>query len=257
MTNLSNISPDPGFCTKIKPTAFFMLSKKKMQLNNTRAPLHENGQSIVLITLQILFWQESTATSTAARAVAPIISTLEDPCRQLASTNTSLNAVEGHLDSIYTTLLALWEAQADSRFVYPEIRMAHLLRMIGASLRTLCVASLRQGSASPWQRSGPQLRVDAHEVLTLLHWTHGRVRQLMLDWCPGPAAISRHAWSGPPFVDQDCAALARRVEEACAVVELEGEMAAALGADRVAAVTEAFSAVHSVDFTDVCLRSVE
>jgi hypothetical protein len=184
--------------------------------------------------------------------VAPIISSLEEPCRQLTNASTTLHAAESHLESIYTILLALWDAQADGHFSFPELRMNHLLRMIGASLREFCVTSLRQGSASPWQRNGVQLRVDMLDVLALLReWSGRRVRQLMLDWCPGPAAISKHAWSGLPFDDRDCAILARRVEEACAVVELEGEMAAALGTDRMAVVREAFSKVHTVDFTDV------
>lgn len=202
-------------------------------------------------TLQAQFWQAQQTSSESGRAVAPVIASLLVPCQALAAASPSFSDAASHIESIYATLSALWELQlADGTQAYTQPRMYHLIRNVGASLQDLCRRSLRGDAERPWQRGAAELRAAIGDALALLHdWRSARIGQLMRDWTPGPAAISKHAWAGPAFEDAAMCAFVSHLEDALAIEDLDAELRTQLGAEHSDAIAAAFAAVRDADFT--------
>ena len=202
------------------------------------------------------YWQTHATGPEAGRTIAPVIGALLEPYQALAADPPSLADAFAHVESIYATLSALWELQiAGGGPAYSQERMHRLMRGVGATLQALCRRVLLGDASHPWQRGVTELRVAVGDSLALLHeWTSTRVGQLMQDWTPGATAISKHVWAGPAFHDAALGVFVGHLEDARAVADLEAELRMEVAADHADAIESAFSAVRSVDLTQVSVH---
>ena len=193
-------------------------------------------------TVQIQVWRSNQSAKDSA--VADAICALEAPCKAFEDPHLSFSAAHNHVDAIYSAILSLWEVKADGEFAYPEVRMAHLLRLVGQMLVRFCQQAVSPASEPFWAQHQRQIRSDLQSVCDLLHlWQDQQLRQLMKDWLPGPESISQHGWDAAPFHDSLVDAFLSRIEEIKRLMALKAELHAALGDEHSAAVNSVFAPV--------------
>ena len=182
-------------------------------------------------------------------------------------------AVE-ELEKILNCLMTIWDAcEPEQQPAYPEHRMSHMLHLISKDITAFAceklvtmisergVTTAHSPEISPgnflWELATPADVGDAEsavsDALNLLRtWRDRHVRQLMLDWMPGPQSISGHAWSGSAFMDQHLDSHIRRFEQVEYLLGLKRELIKALGREEQQVVQDAFLILATVDPFTVC-----
>jgi hypothetical protein len=199
------------------------------------------GHKKSFVTMQILFWRVQN-TSVEGQALHSVACALEEPCLALADPSLIFSAAHNHAESIYNTLILMWNCKVNGTFVYPCKRMAHMLTILGRTIVTFCQQALNPpGKPTFWDMSPPHMRASLRSVLDLLHlWEGQLLRQLMQDWVSGVQSISKHAWEGPPFVDKPLLHFLQRIEDLKGLIDLQAELKSAVGVEQESAVDAAF-----------------
>jgi hypothetical protein len=156
---------------------------------------------------------------------------------------------------ICSILLAAWDAAPPgSDLQYPARRMRHLLHRICAALVTYTSSALaaRVRGESLWAPASAAavaaLEADVGAAVDLLRvWRDHHIAQLMRDWLPGPARISRNTWAGAPLAHAPLDAAVARLSAVRELLGLRRELLRAVPPERHAAVHDAFTPLAAVN----------
>jgi hypothetical protein len=210
--------------------------------------------------LQTAFWEAKT--TPAAPIIVTTLRSLEVPLATLAAASSPFSSALEATEKFYHALVTIWETvEPCSPFAFPGLRMDNLLRLLGshisnyvrAKLNVFCKHGQQDGEAKGdggmWSpESSAHVEAEVDDALELLlTWRDRHVRQMMLDWVPGPQAISKNAWRLEPFRDTAVGALVERLEEVRDLLGLRKELIRALAREHRRAVEDVFSALHRVD----------
>lgn len=222
-----------------------------------------------LIGVQVNYWQAKNGDSRASTTVSGAMETMRAPLALLSSQELTLIAAIDEAEKISNALMSVWDAgDAGQPPVYPEARMSHLLHLLSNTITDFASQKLVSSTASHgfstaqeagglarrdlWGMQSPADMVQAEgavsDALTLLQaWRDRYVKQLMLDWMPGPQSISAHAWSGPAFEDSNLNAHMVRLGEVQQLLQLKRELMKALGPEDQHLVHDAFAGLSAAE----------
>lgn len=164
---------------------------------------------------QVDFWKAQKGSSSAASTIADALHPLKKSLNTLSTPSTTFPAASDESETIYSTLLATWDANVapSAPPAYPVRRMRHLLHLLCGTIITFARSKLSAASqhsttqGSLWALKSlsdiAAAETDVDMAAELLRtWRDHHLAQLMRDWMPGLACISRCALSSilPPNV---------------------------------------------------------
>lgn len=182
-------------------------------------------------------------------------------------------------EKVSNLLMTIWDAaDAGQQPLYPEHRMDHLLHLISNVFTDFATHKLKyltgghnaDGNAQESRGAvctsiwGPQSPADVvrseaavSDASTLLQtWRDRHIKQLMLDWMPGPRSISSHVWRGPAYNDKHMDAHISRFVQVREMLGLKRELLKVLGREEQQLVQDAFAGLTTVDAFKVSISCV-
>jgi hypothetical protein len=152
------------------------------------------------------FWASKKGASSAASVVADALHPLKKSLDTLSTPSTTFPAASDESESIYSSLLVTWDASVapGTPPSYPTRRMRHLLHLVTGAIISFARSKLAftsttsSGPGSLWALQSlsdiAAAESDVSMAVDLLRtWRDHHLTQLMRDWMPGPACISRYA----------------------------------------------------------------
>jgi hypothetical protein len=150
------------------------------------------------------FWKAKKGVSAASSAIADALQHLTKSLQALSTPATTFPAASDEAEAIYSILIATWDANVapSAPPSYPARRMRHLLHLLCGTIITFArtkLAAAQPHSTSPGNLWALQslseiaaAETDVGMAADLLRvWRDDHLAQLMRDWMPGPACISR------------------------------------------------------------------
>lgn len=187
----------------------------------------------------------------------------------MSSQQISLIAAVDETEKLSNALMTIWDAaDPGQQPEYSEHRMGHMLHLISNALTEFTTQKLTSVTAchgvsttqdtggltqsSVWGLQSPTdvARAEAavSDAVTVLQtWRNRFVKQLMLDWMPGPCSISSHPWRGSAFEHKHLDAHIARFERVRDLLGLKRELVKTLGREEQQLVQDAFAALGVVE----------
>lgn len=199
---------------------------------------------------------------------------MRTPLQALSSQTSSFMSAFDDVETVTSSLMTIWDAcDPGQQPEYPEHRMRHMLHLISHDITAFTVHKLTGalseqslsvaqplsnppgsrlwGSLTPAEIAASESSIS--DALSMLQtWRERHVKQLMLDWMPGPRKISAHVWSGSAFVDKHLDDHIARFEQVQHLLGLKREMLKALGHEERTVVHDAFAILGTAEPFMVC-----